>query len=318
MVKTNMIKFIIKAGFFSLAQLIFSIILISGSYAAAEKTIGVIMIPNIPYFEEIHKAFTETLSSEELTEYKVKLIIQKPLPDPISLMNTIRKFAAIDTDIIVSYGASSAMASVSEQSDIPVVFAGVFDPDAIGISLKNATGIRSTVPISTLIKQFKKLSNFSKLGVLYSDTEQDTVMQADEVKKLEKTMGFSSVRFNIRKVQDIEKISAVDALFLTTSCPATHCINNIIGIARKAKIPTATLMGGQGENGILLSIFANPREQGTVAAKLVAKIIKGAKASSLSVEQPRKVDLIINLKEASTLGLKVPFDILSSATKIIK
>ena len=313
-----MIKFIIKAGFFSLAQLIFSIILISASFAAAEKTIGVIMIPNIPYFEEIHKTFTETLSSEGLTEDKVELIIQKPLPDPISLMNTTRKFAAIDTDIIVSYGAPSAMASVSEQSDIPVVFAGVFDPDAVGISLKNATGIRSSVPIATLIKQLKKLSNFSKLGVVYSDTEKDTVMQADEVKKLEKTMGFSSVRFNIRKVQDSEKISAVDALILTTSCPATQCVNNIIGIARKAKIPTASLMGGQGENGIILTIAANPKEQGTVAAKLVAKIIKGAKASSLSVEQPRKVDLIINLKEASSLGLKVPFDILSSATKVIK
>ena len=313
-----MIKFIIKAGVFSLVQLIFSIILISSSFAAAEKTIGVIMIPNIPYFEEIHKAFTETLSSEGLTEDKVEIVIQKPLPDPISLMNTVRKFVAIETDIIVSYGAPSAMASVSEQSDIPVVFAGFFDPEAVGLSLKNATGIRSSVPIPTLIDKLKGLSNFSKLGVVYSEIEKDTVMQADEIEKLGNTMGFSTVRFNIRKVQDTEKISAVDALILTTSCPATHCVNNIIDIARKAKIPTATLMGGQGEKGIILTIAANPREQGTVAALLVAKILKGAKASSLSVEQPRKVDLIINLKEASILGIKVPFDILSSATKIIK
>jgi putative ABC transport system substrate-binding protein len=313
-----MIKFIIKTGCFSLVQLILSILLISSSSAAADKTIGVIMIPNIPYFEAIHKAFMKTLSSEGLTEDKVEVITLKPLPDPISLMNTTRKFAAIDTDIIVSYGAPSALASVSEQSDIPVVFAGVFDPDAVGISLKNATGIKSSVPITALIKKLKGISNFSKLGIVYSDTEKDTVMQADEIEKLGNTLSFSSVRFNVKKIEDAEKISAVDALILTTSCPATHCVINIMDIARKAKIPTATLMGNQGEDGVILTIAANPGEQGRMAAKMVSKILEGAKASSLSVEQPKKVDLVINLKEASMLGLKIPFEILSSATKIIK
>lgn len=312
-------KLSINVGRLILYLLVVSIILNSGLATAADKKmIGVIMIPNIPYYEEIHKAFLETLSTEGITEDKVEIITQKPLPDPISLMNTARKFAAVGTNIIVSYGAPSALAAVGEQTEIPVVFAGVFDPRGVGIPLKNATGVSSKVSVSTLLKKLKSISNFSRLGVLYSDTEKDTVLQAEEAKKLEESLGFKTVMLNIKKSRDTAKITGVDALLITTSCPTQYCIDNIIDIARKASIPTASLTGSEGDKGVLLTITANPQEQGREAAKLAAKLLKGAKASSLSVIEPGKVDTIINLREASIIGLNVPFDLLSSATKIIK
>ncbi|MBI5674515.1 MAG: ABC transporter substrate-binding protein [Nitrospirae bacterium] len=321
-----MTKISIKIWRLMLYLFVISMVLNSGSVMAADKTIGVIMIPNIPYYEEMHKAFTETLLSEAIAEKKAsssnileaEIIVQKPLPDSISLMNTARKFDAVGVTIIVSYGAPSTLAAVGEQSTIPVVFAGVFDPRGVGISLKNATGISSKVSVSTLLKKLKSISNFSKLGVLYSDTEKDTLLQAEEVKKLEESMGFKSVMLNIKRAQDTAKITGVDALLITTSCPTQYCISNIIDIARKANIPTATLTGTEEDKGVLLTITANPQEQGREAAKLVIKLLKGAKASSLPVVEPGKVDMIINLKEASSMGLKVPFDLLSSATKIIK
>jgi len=312
-------KLRIHIGCFVLYFLVMTMIIqISLAHAADKKTIGVIMIPNIQYYEDIHKAFLETLSAEGITGDKVEIITQKPLPEPISLMNTARKFAAVGTSVIVSYGAPSALAAVGEQTGIPVVFAGVFDPKGVGISFKNATGVSSKVSVATLLKKLKGISNFSKLGVLYSDTEKDTLLQAEEAKKLEESLGFKSVQLNIKKAQDTSKIAGVDALLITTSCPTQYCIENIIDIARKAGIPTASLTGSEGEKGVLFTISANPQEQGREAAKLVAKLLNGAKASSLAVVEPSKIDMIINLREASIIGLKVPFDLLSSATKIIK
>jgi putative ABC transport system substrate-binding protein len=46
--------------------------------------------------------------------------------------------------------------------------------------------------------------------------------------------------------------------------------------------------------------------------------VRGEKPSSIPIEQAKKIDLIINLKEANDMGLKVPFDLLTSATKVIK
>ena len=290
----------------------------SATASAAQKTIGVIMTGNIPYYKEIHKSFTETLASEGLGPGAVEVVLQSPTPEPMSWTNASRKLVAIGADVIVSYGAPATITALAETSDIPIVFAGVYDPHAVGVTGKNASGISSKVPVASLLKNFKSISNFSRLGVVFNDSEKDTVIQANEVKQLEGAYGFRSIRFNIKRAADSPKIANVDALFLTTGCAAMHCVGNIIGIARKAKVPTATTIGGGEASGIILTIAADPHEQGREAARMAAKVIRGAKPSSLPVAQPKKIDVIINLKEATDMGLKVPFDLLTSATKVIK
>jgi putative ABC transport system substrate-binding protein len=300
------------------AALLAVFMIISSQAFAAEKMIGVIMTGNIPYYKEIQKTFAETLQSEGIGPGTAQIVVQSPSPESMSWTNAARKLVAIGSDVIVSYGAPATIAVLNETSDIPVVFAAVFDPKAVGISGKNVTGISSKVPITSVIRNFKSIDNFRKLGVVFNDAEKDTVVQAREVKELESSFGFRSVRFNVKRAEDTGRISNVDALFLTTSCAAMHCVDNILGIAHREKIPTASTIGGEESKGIILTIAANPYEQGREAAKLAAKLMKGAKPSSIPVESPRKVDMIVNLKEATYMGLKVPFDLLTSATKVIK
>lgn len=298
--------------------LLFLLLLFSAPAAAAEKTVGVLMTGNIPYYKDINKAFTEALPGEGLGPGTVTIVLQSPHPEPMSWANAARKLVAVGADVIVSYGAPATLAALHETSDIPIIFAGVYDPQAVGIVGKNSTGVSSKVPVPSIIKNLKSISNFSTLGVVYSDTEKDTLTQTGEVKKLEAGLGFKATNFNIKRPEDISKITNVDAIFLTTSCAAMHCVNNILGVARKGKLATATSIGGGESSGIILTIQANPQEQGKVAARLAAKVIKGIKPSSLPVEQPKKVDMIINLKEANDIGVKIPFDLLTSATKVIK
>ncbi len=298
--------------------LTFLLIFSSGPASADQKMIGVIMTGSIPYYKDIHRSFTESLAAEGLGPGNAEIVLQSPTPEPMSWTNAARKLVAIGSDVIISYGAPATITAMGETSDIPIVFAGVFDPQALGITGKNATGISSKVPVASLIKNFKSIVNFSTLGVVVNDAEKDTLLQAGEVKKLEAAYRFRSVRFNIRRATDTPKIANVDALFLTTGCAAMHCVNNIIGLARKAKIPAAATIGGGETSGVILTIAADPREQGREAARMAAQVIKGAKPSSLPVEQPKKIEMIINLKEATAMGLKIPFELLTSATKVIK
>lgn len=286
--------------------------------AAAGKTIGVVMTGGIPYYRELHKSFVDELADEGFGAGKVEIVVQTPSPDQMSWVNAARKLVAIGSDVIVSYGAPATLAVLSETSDIPVVFAGVYDPAAVGAAGRNATGVSSKVPIAGLLKNFRAVEAFSKLGVVYNDAEKDTVIQANEVKNFEGSMGFQSVRFNVKRTDDAAKIANVDALFLTTGCAAMHCVNNIIGIAHKMKVPTATTIGGGESSGIIMTISANPAEQGSEAARMVASVLRGAKPSSLPMVQPKKIELIINLKEATAMGLKVPIDILTSASRVIR
>jgi putative ABC transport system substrate-binding protein len=285
---------------------------------AAGKTIGVVMTGNTPYYKDIHKAFSEGLAAEGLGPGSVEVILQTPVPETMSWTNAVRKLVNIGAHVIVTYGAPATMTAMAETSELPIVFAGVYDPKELGIPGKNATGISSTVPVASLVKNLKAISNFSNLGVVYSTSEKDTVLQVNDVTRLEATYSYRSTKFNVKKPEDIAKISDIDAVFLTTGCAAMHCVTNIISAVRKAKIPTAATIGGGEQSGIILTLSANPLEQGREAAKMTARVVKGENPSSMAIGLPKKIDLIVNLKEATDMGLKVPFDLLTSATRVIK
>ena len=80
---------------------------------------------------------------------------------------------------------------------------------------------------------------------------------------------------------------------------------------------TCTVSGRKSAGG-LLSYGASFPDLFRRAAELVDKILRGAKAADIPVEQPTKFDLVINLKTAKALGLTVPHNILVRADEVIE
>jgi putative ABC transport system substrate-binding protein len=72
------------------------------------------------------------------------------------------------------------------------------------------------------------------------------------------------------------------------------------------------------EAGILMSYRSNNAEEYRRAATHVDKILKGARPGDIPVEQPTTFELVINMKTARGLGLKIPNSILVQATKVIE
>jgi putative ABC transport system substrate-binding protein len=72
------------------------------------------------------------------------------------------------------------------------------------------------------------------------------------------------------------------------------------------------------ETGILISYTTNISKLWQRAAQIGAQILKGAKPGDIPVEQPSEFDLIVNLKTARALGIKVPYSVLSRATKVVE
>jgi ABC-type uncharacterized transport system substrate-binding protein len=72
------------------------------------------------------------------------------------------------------------------------------------------------------------------------------------------------------------------------------------------------------DSGAALTLDASAEEQGLMAAKKVADILRGRSASDSPMSNARQIDLVLNLQALNAIGMKVPFDIINSATRVVK
>jgi putative ABC transport system substrate-binding protein len=299
---------------FILAVLAGAALLLFSPVSAAGQMVGVIMTGDIPYYQDIHAAFTKAMGRKPGLE----IIVQTPAPEPMAWANSAKKLVTIGSDIIVTYGAPATLTTMKATSSIPILFAGVYDPGAMNIAGKNATGISSKISMESVVKTLKRVADVNKLGVIFNKTEKDTILQVKELKKLEGRMGFKMVLLDARAKKYAAKVAGVDALLLTTSCGAMCSVKDIISAARSAKVPTAATIGGGEEKGIIFTTTANPQEQGSVVAKMALQVLGGSNPSGIPIKKPRKIDFIVNMREADEVGIEVPEGIVGSATRVIR
>jgi len=281
-------------------------------HPVSAKTIGVIMTADIPYYQDIHKEFMEGLDKD------IEIVIQKPMPDPMSWMNAARKLVGIKASVIICYGAPATLTTMKETGDIPILFAGVYDPDSMSIAGKNATGISATVPIDKVLKDLSRITKLVKLGIVFSKSEKDTIVQARDLKKSEGAVGFQSVLISVGDKVNKDEIKGVDGILLTSCGAGMLNINDIIDAARKNKVPTASLIGGGENSGVVLTITADPKEQGASLAEMVKKVLDGAKPSDIPIREPKRIQTIVNLKEAKSMGFNVPSSVSGTASRVIE
>jgi len=297
---------------------------------AAGKLVAALLSCDLPRYRDAHKAFVKALVLKGYDQSNVEVITQVPNPDPISWANSIRKFNAIGADVIITYGASATLAALHEANDIPVVFADVYGPVETGIarsmvsSGRNTAGVSSKIPLVTLIKTALELKPMRSLGVIYHSREEGSLVQLKEARRIAVQSGLSLTEVNLTGASGIDAALAslfaarVDCIYVSECTAGCRGFEKIVHRAAELKIPVISQMPGAAHKGALISMEADPAEQGQVAADYAARILAGRKASQLPVATPKRVDLIVNLKMAKMLELHVPFPVLSAATRVLK
>jgi len=105
------------------------------------------------------------------------------------------------------------------------------------------------------------------------------------------------------------------------SLPDAMLWNNrrpIIDFSNRQRLPTIFPEREFTDDGGLMSYGPNVADNFYRAATYVDKILKGAKPAELPVEQPKKFELVINLKTAKQIGLTIPPNVLVRADQVIK
>jgi putative ABC transport system substrate-binding protein len=238
-------------------------------------------------------------------------------------------------DIIVAAGgAATVRAAQNATKTIPIVMQGSgLDPVEAGLvdSLArpggNVTGItRLITELSSKRLELLKeaVPKLVRVAVLYDPATQSSVLEVKEIQAAARALKLTIQPWEVRTADGFEKVFAAlnkqrpDGLFVSRSSLTSTNLKRIVGLALKSRLPSVYSSRDAVEAGGLMYYGADLADSYRRVAYFVDRILKGAKPADLPVEQPAKVEFVINLQTAEKIGLTIPPEVLARANKLIK
>jgi putative tryptophan/tyrosine transport system substrate-binding protein len=237
----------------------------------------------------------------------------------------------LKVDVIVTATTPGVLAAKNATSAIPIVFWAVGDPVRAGLvsSLArpggNITGLSMLSPelvgkrLELLKETFPKIT---KVAYLWDPGSAGTGLAA--MREAAQALGLQLQSLEVRSAKDFdgafEAILKERAQALTTAAVPVISINQqrIVAFAAKNRLPAIYPRSEFIDAGGLMFYGVSFSDLVRRAATYVDKILKGTKPANLPIEQPTKFELVINLKSAKALGLKIPAHLLMEADRVIE
>jgi putative ABC transport system substrate-binding protein len=239
----------------------------------------------------------------------------------------------VKVEVIVTTGPGPTRAAKEATTTIPIVMAQ--DPDPVGngfvASLArpggNITGLATLAPeISGKQLELLKetVSRLSRVAVLGTSTRPGNAQNLKETELAAGAFGVKLQYLDVLIPKDLETAfraaskGRVDGVLVLQTPLLTSHRTQVIDLAVKNRLPAIYATAEWVEDGGFMSYAASGTDLFRRSATYVDKILKGAKPADLPVEQPKKFELIINLKAAKQIGLTIPPNVLARADKVIK
>jgi putative ABC transport system substrate-binding protein len=238
-------------------------------------------------------------------------------------------------DIIVAISTTAARAAKQATSTIPIVAIGMADPveDELVASLAhpggNVTGTAFIGPelVSRRLQLLKELvPRLSRVAVLWHPlaySERTMTSMLKEIEGAANTLGTKLQFVPAAEAGDIEPAFAAmtkgraEALIIFPSPMLYGQYARIVDLAAGSRLPAIYAAREGAELGGLASYGVNLADLSRATAVYLEKILKGAKPADLPVQQPTKLELVINLKTAKSLNLDITRAFLQVADEVI-
>ena len=234
-------------------------------------------------------------------------------------LKTISQQLAESSDVVLAIATPSAQSLANTTQTTPVIFSAVTDPVSAKLVESrehpggNVTGTsdQSSDAISTQINLIKKVLPKAKtIGILYTQSEPNSVVQKDEAKRLLEEKGFTVVEKTILDSNNVKAaaeslMTEVDMVFVPTDNIISSTMETVKQVSIKHKVP---VFGGSTEMvalGGLYNYGTNYEELGRQTARMLVRILKGEKPENIAVELPEKLELHTNQEMAAALGIDI-------------
>jgi putative ABC transport system substrate-binding protein len=235
-------------------------------------------------------------------------------------------------DVIVTWASAPVLAVKRATTSIPIVFAAQMDPVGAGVVASlarpggNITGmsIQQTDTAGKRIELLREVvPRLARLAVIANSGAPGAMLEMREVVTTARALRLEVMPIEVKEADEIfSSIESLkdhaDALYVATDPLIFSNRIKINAMAQIQQLPTIYGSREYADAGALMSYGPSWVDLFRRAAEQVDKILRGTKPADIPVEQPTKFDLVVNLKTAKALGLKLPPSLLARADEVIE
>ncbi len=233
-------------------------------------------------------------------------------------------------DLIFTIQEHETRAAKAATQTIPIVFTGVGDPVAAGLVASvphpggNVTGV-SSLATELVPKRLEILKAIipalRRVWVVYHADDLSSVAATRKAREVAPTLKLEVLARPVRTpeelVSELKVLRPGDGL-LSPAARAMDIPGLILDLERGRRAPAIFASTFWVQAGAVVSYGSDEYAEGVQAARLVAKILRGARPQDLPVEGANKIELAINLKTARSLGVKIPSELRVRADQVIE
>jgi putative tryptophan/tyrosine transport system substrate-binding protein len=263
------------------------------------------------------------------------IILEHRFPNemPERFRSMTAELVALKVDVLVTVGTQTAPYARDATTSIPVVFIFVPDPvgskfvDSLGRPGRNMTGL-SQFGADIVLKRLQFLKDIipglSRVALLVNPNTEVASLYKRVTENAAAELGLKNHTFEARSLDELGRAfdamvkAGMQAVTINGEGLAYQQRANVAKMTLARRLPLAVWSRETFEAGALMSYGADQVAMCRRGPVFVDKILKGAKPGDLPVEQPTKLEFLINRKIARALGLTIPQIILIRADQVIQ
>ena len=288
-----------------------------------------ILDPGIP---QLFDAFRDGMRSLGYVEgQNINTVLRSAQGRPADVQHLAAELAGLKVDVIVTAGTAPVRAAAEATSSIPIVFAALGDALASGIVTNlfrpggNLTGLsflNTEVSSKRLEILVEALPNVQRIAVFADPTASQSFVEATE--QAAKRLGVLPQIINVPRPEALEEAfraaagGGAQALNVLASAFFNAHRERLAELAMVHHLPAMYETGEYVRAGGLMAYGPNLADMFRRAASYVDRLLKGATAGDLPVEQPTRFEFLINLRTAKALSLTIPPTLLARADEVIE
>lgn len=289
--------------------------------------IGLLQYTSHPSLDAIADGIIDTLAENGYEDKEnIVLDFQNAQGDQSNLNTMANRFVMNEADMMIAIATPSALAVANVSEDIPIILGAITDPENVGLVASNeapggnVTGVSDMTPIAKQLELIRQIQPEAKtLGLLYSSSEDNAVLQGELAAELAKKYGFDTVTRTVSSTNEVSQVakqlvSEVDAIWTPNDNIIASAFPSVVELANEARIPIYPAVDMMVAQGGLVTLGLNQYQIGVKTGEMIVELLKGTiETATEAVRFADETDLVVNYEAAELLGITIPDELLADA-----